>query len=111
MFFKRVKEVLFYQNDEGNSQILDWLSSLDIETKSRIIDRITRVKSGNFGDYKKIVGHKKLFELRFKFGSGYRIYFTQRKGEIILLLQGGDKSTQTKDIKKAANIIDKLNQQ
>ncbi|MEY8198069.1 MAG: type II toxin-antitoxin system RelE/ParE family toxin [Colwellia sp.] len=50
----------------------------------------------------------KLFELRFFFGNGYRVYYAVRNGEIILLLVGGDKSSQSKDIDTANNLLNNL---
>ena len=82
-----------------------WLHKLDNSTKVRIFKRIERIKNENLGDYKKLQGCDSLYELRFTFGSGYRVYFTKEKNKIIILLCGGDKSTQRKDIEKAQNIL------
>ncbi|WP_341795202.1 type II toxin-antitoxin system RelE/ParE family toxin [Rickettsia endosymbiont of Rhinocyllus conicus] len=62
---------------------------IDIKTYSRVINRLVRLEYGIYGDYKNIQG--KLYELRFFFGRGYRIYFTEKNNEIILLLNAGDK--------------------
>lgn len=87
-----------------------WLSTLkDKKSTTRIMARLYRVEQGNFGDHKMITGE--LSELRFFFSSGYRIYYTIKNNEIVLLLQGGDKSTQNKDIKKALVMIDSLNEE
>lgn len=84
-----------------------WLNSFkDIKFKQRISDRIDRLQEGNIGDTKHIWGN--LYELRFFFGSGYRIYFTKIENKIILLLCGGDKSTQSKDIKRARTILEEI---
>lgn len=64
---------------------------------------MTRLLENNFGDCKKI--YHEIFELRLKFGSGYRIYYTEIDNMIVLLINGGDKSTQTKDIEKAKSIL------
>ena len=72
---------------------------LDVKAKARIDVRIQRLAMGHAGDAKTIDGNVK--ELRLHFGPGYRVYFTERCGEIIILLAGGDKSTQAADIKKA----------
>ena len=77
----------------------DWIGSLDYSTQERILTRINRIKFGNFGDYKNLGDG--VFELRFDFGSGYRIYFGKSGNKIIILLCGGDKKTQNKDIEKA----------
>lgn len=77
-----------------------WLSSLkDVRTRARIQSRILRIESGNFGDCCS-VGHG-VYELRLDFGSGYRVYFGMDGNALILLLIGGDKSSQRRDIKKA----------
>ena len=57
---------------------------------------------GNFGDAKSVGAG--VFELRFDFGPGYRVYYTERNGEIVVLLAGGDKSTQKQDIEKAKEL-------
>ena len=83
-----------------------WFSRLDFMTVSRIEARLDRVKQGNFGDYKQI--DNSLFELRFFFGAGYRVYYCFRDGVIVLLLNGGDKSSQKKDISKAKALLAEL---
>ncbi|MBI2118928.1 MAG: type II toxin-antitoxin system RelE/ParE family toxin [Elusimicrobia bacterium] len=78
----------------------EWLESLkDIRGKARIRIRLDRVKLGNLGDYK-FVGSG-VFELRIPYGPGYRVYYGEEGSHIILLLIGGDKSTQYKDIEQA----------
>ena len=57
---------------------------------------------GNFGDAKSVGAG--VFELRFDFGPGYRVYYTEHNGEIVVLLAGGDKSTQKQDIEKAKEL-------
>jgi len=84
-----------------------WLIKLkDIKGKVSILRRLERIKDGNFGDYKSIDSN--ISELRIKIGAGYRVYYTHKKDEIVLLLIGGDKSTQTKDIKKAQQLYEEL---
>ncbi len=81
----------------------EWFDSLkDTKGKARINARLRRVELGNFGDTEPV--GENVSELRFFFGSGYRIYFMQHGNEIIVLLAGGDKSTQSKDINKAIEI-------
>jgi len=80
-----------------------WLLKLkDIRGKVAIIRRVKRLRAGNFGDHKSV--GDKVSELRITIGPGYRVYYTQQKDEIIILLIGGDKSTQSKDIEKAKEI-------
>jgi putative addiction module killer protein len=61
---------------------------------------------GNFGDAKPVGAG--VFELRFDFGPGYRVYYTERNGEIVVLLAGGDKSTQQQDIEKAKQLAETI---
>ncbi|MBQ9688762.1 type II toxin-antitoxin system RelE/ParE family toxin [bacterium] len=82
---------------------VDWLNTLDKVTKSRIQSRLVRLLENNFGDHKKI--DNEISELRLTFGSGYRIYYTEIDNIVDLLINGGDKSTQVKDIKRAKNIL------
>ncbi len=76
---------------------------MNYSTQVRILDRIARLEYGAYGDYKNVKG--KIYELRFFFGSGYRIYFTEENKKIILLLNAGDKASQNKDIKKAQQLL------
>jgi len=75
----------------------------DIQGKVSILRRIKRLHVGNFGDFKYL--ENSIYELRIKTGPGYRVYYTKKDEKIILLLIGGDKSTQQKDIKKAKTIL------
>jgi len=82
---------------------MKWYSRLkDRVAKMRIAVRIRRVQNGNVGDAKPVGDG--VFELRFNFGPGYRVYYTERGGEIIILLAGGDKSTQQSDIETAKRL-------
>jgi putative addiction module killer protein len=78
----------------------------DLGVKRRIQARIDRVEDGHFGDYKPI--REKVFEMRIQHGPGYRLYFTLRGLEVVILLAGGDKSTQTADIEMAVREARKL---
>ncbi|EBW6363798.1 type II toxin-antitoxin system RelE/ParE family toxin [Salmonella enterica subsp. enterica serovar Oranienburg] len=81
----------------------DWLSSLkDSRARSRVLARIDRMREGNFGDAEPIGDG--LSEARIHYGPGYRVYFMQQGDVIVVLLCGGDKSSQTKDIKQARRI-------
>ena len=77
----------------------DWLKGLkDIRAAARVEIRIARVEAGNLGDVKFFDG---IGELRIDYGPGYRVYFVQRGKVLVILLCGGDKSSQKADIKKA----------
>lgn len=92
------KEIRYYFI--GNkSPYLQWFESLDSATQLRIGKRLERLTEGHFGDYKKITAE--ISELRFHFGAGYRVYFTEIGNTIVMLLNGGDKSRQADDIEKA----------
>ena len=77
----------------------DWLNSLDRPVKARIMTRMDRLRRGNFGDSKSV--GEGVFELRMVFGPGYRVYYGRQGQEIVILLCGGDKSSQTSDIARA----------
>lgn len=81
-----------------------WLSGLkDDVVRNKVLNRLDRISNGNFGDHKAIDAG--LFELRFVLGAGLRIYYTIRNGRVVLLLAGGDKSSQQRDIEKAKAIL------
>ena len=79
----------------------------DLRAKAKILFRIQRIESdGHFGDYNPVGDG--ILELKINYAKGYRVYFKELNGKIILLLIGGDKSTQKKDIQKAKEIFKKL---
>ena len=78
----------------------------DTTAKARLAIRLRRLELGHYGDAKAIDGE--VSELRFHFGPGYRIYFTERNNEIIILLVGGDKSTQSADIALAKKLASEV---
>ncbi len=85
---------------EKTDEYHDWFNCLsDSLVKARIQVRIDRLQDGNAGDVAPV--GEGVSELRLHFGSGWRVYYTERNGEIIILLAGGNKSTQAKDIKLA----------
>ena len=88
-----------YLSADGKSYFRDWLESLAIPVKARIQARILRFEMGNLGDYKSVGGG--VWKARVISGPGYRIYFGKESRSIILLLLGGDKSSQRRDIRKA----------
>lgn len=82
-----------------------WLSNLrDGRAHARIASRIKTVQRGSLGDYKSLDGG--LFELRIDYGPGYRVYFTRKEDLIILLLIGGAKSSQKRDITRARAMME-----
>ena len=80
-----------------------WLASLrDRRARMRITARIRRLSLGNFGDVKPVGGG--ISEMRVDYGPGYRVYFVQRGETLVILLAGGDKSTQGRDIARAREL-------
>lgn len=94
------KRVIIYADDAGKEPFTEWLYALrDIMGRKRILARVTRLEQGNYGDCEPIGDG--LSELRMFFGSGYRVYFGEHGGNIVVLLCGGDKATQSKVIQQA----------
>lgn len=94
------KVIREYLTDKGISPFGEWLNPLkDIKAKVKIRIRLDRIKLGNFGDCESV--GEGVQELRIHFGPGYRVYFGQDGSQIIILLCGGTKTSQSKDIRKA----------
>ncbi len=91
----------------STTQFDKWFAKLkDRTVKIKVLARLDRIENGNFGDFKQI--NPRLFELRFFFGDGLRIYYTMQEKRVVILLAGGDKSTQARDIEKAIEILNEL---
>jgi len=100
MFDGRPKELVLYETADGQRPLDVWRESLrDRQTRTIIVNRLQRLERGNPGDYKSVGAG--VYELRIDFGPGYRLYFAFADQRLVLLLTGGDKSTQTADIKNA----------
>ena len=94
------RELVEYEAPDGRIPFREWLSGLrDRKTQARIDARLLRLRLGNFGDAKAVGAG--VHELRLDFGPGYRVYFALDGARIVVLLIGGDKSTQQGDIKQA----------
>ena len=94
------REIRVYQTSSGREPFNEWLGSIrDVETQARIRARLARLEDGNLGDCQSV--GEGVFELRIHFGAGYRIYFGQIGNRIILLLSGGNKSSQRRDIERS----------
>ena len=87
-----------------------WYKNLsDYKAKASILRRIDKIKNDNyFGDYKSVTNATDIYELRIFISGGIRIYFTFKCDTLIILLCGGDKSTQARDIEKAKEILKEL---
>jgi putative addiction module killer protein len=95
--------VLVYQIQQTDV-FAKWLSGLrDVRAKARILARLDSARLGNLGDVVSVGGG--VSEIRVDVGAGYRVYFTRRGRVVVILLCGGDKSTQTKDIARAKLIV------
>ena len=88
-------------------RFVDWLGRLrDNNARIRIAARIRRIEMGNFGDVAPV--GEGVSEMRVHYGPGYRVYFVQESAEIVVLLSGGDKSSQDRDIAKAKEMAKEL---
>ena len=86
---------------------LNWLNGLrDRNARARIAIRIDRIEEGNFGDRRSVGGG--ISEIRVNVGQGYRIYYTIRSRTVVILLCGGDKSSQRRDIRRAQRMANEL---
>lgn len=94
-------EIIEYKTNSGKIPFKEWLEKLDLPERAIIRTRLRRVNLGNFGDCKKIQGAQGVFELRIDHGPGYRIYFAKQGNSIVLLLIGGTKRGQERDVEKA----------
>jgi len=84
-----------------------WLDGLqDVLGRARVLARIERLAAGNPGDVRSVGGG--ISELRIAYGPGYRVYYTKRGREMVILLTGGDKRTQAKDIRTALRLAESI---
>jgi putative addiction module killer protein len=89
--------ITYFELDSGRRPFSEWLHLLaDKKGKAIIIRRIERIQNNLFGDHKYL--DEGVYELKIKYGPGYRVYYTKKNNRIIILLCGGDKSTQKRDI-------------
>lgn len=96
-------EIEIYKATNGREPYIDWLENLDRAARARIKARFTRIQeTGNFGIYEPVGDG--VYELKFDFGPGYRVYFGFKDNIILILLYGGDKKKQQKDIDKAKEL-------
>lgn len=94
-------KIVIYSTSTGKEPYSDWEDGLDKKANSIVKNRLDRLKLGNFGDVKPIKGAKDIWEIRIDYGPGYRIYFGKKGTTIVLLLVGGEKKSQDRDITKA----------
>jgi len=93
-------EVREYVTADGGTPLIEWLDALrDGNARARILARLDRLRAGLLGDWKS--AGEGICELRVDYGPGYRVYYGQDGNTLIILLCGGDKRTQQKDIERA----------
>jgi putative addiction module killer protein len=94
------QKVIIYKRIDGKRPFIEWSDSIkDKQAMQRVLARVARVRSGNFGDSKSVGAG--VIELRIPYGPGYRVYFGRDGAFLVVLLCGGDKSSQSKDIENA----------
>lgn len=96
-----VVRIVNYTTTSGKEPFVEWLHGLDGSTRAVIRTKLARIRLGNFGDCKPIKGGAGIWELRIFYGPGYRIYLGKIVEEVVLLLLGGGKGSQNRDIAKA----------
>lgn len=85
----------------------EWLDALtDVRAQVRIAARLRMAEAGSLGDWKTV--GERVSEMRVNIGPGYRLYFTRRQSILIVMLAGGDKSTQARDIRRAQKLLAQL---
>ena len=100
MLAAQPRDLQIYCAPNGREPFTEWLKSFrDQRARKQIQTRLDRLEAGNLGDYRSVGDG--VFELRLQFGPGYRVYFGEVDHTIILLLCGGDKSSQVRDIERA----------
>jgi putative addiction module killer protein len=105
---KRYRLVYYVDSVSGRTPALEWLNGLkDKSIRLSIRSRLVRIENGNLGDVKSLGDG--VFEFRIFIGAGYRLYFAIEGREVILLLMGGDKSTQFQDIRRAKIFLENYN--
>ncbi len=91
--------VVHYVTEDGRDYFDEWLQCQDAEIRARVQTRIDRIELGNFGDHKGVGDG--VFELRIDFGPGYRVYYGLDSKTFVILLVGGTKKQQARDVKMA----------
>ena len=92
-------EVVVYETDEGRAPFEAWFNALDTQAALKVTTAIARIEAGNLGDVKPV--GQGVSERRITFGPGFRLYFGQDGKKLVVLLTGGTKKRQSKDIEQA----------
>ena len=97
------REIRKLELENGRVPFDDWFESLgDLRMQAAVDARLARVRAGNFGDHRSVGAG--VFELRINMGPGLRIYYGEGRKQLVILLGGGDKATQTRDINRARQL-------
>lgn len=94
-------EIEFYTTDSGKQPFVEWMGDLDFTIKAIVMKRIARLRVNNYGECKTIKGSSGISELIIDYGPGYRIYYAKKHLSLVVLLVGGNKRSQERDIIKA----------
>ena len=94
-------QTVAYTTNTGRKPFIEWMLNLDNADRLIIISRLHRVENGNLGNCEQLKNASGIWELKIKHGPGYRIYFGKENAITVILLIGGDKGSQERDIKKA----------
>ena len=100
-------QVEFFKDKGGREPAAEWLDSLDKSTRGIALAHIAKLRLGNFGKCRDLKAG--LWELKINFGPGYRLYFYKKESTIVVLLCGGDKGTQDRDIERARRYLSQDN--
>ena len=92
-------QIVYYELSSGKCSFEKWFNGQTLKVQNIIDTRLERVELGNFGQHRYL--GQGVYELKFKMGPGYRVYFGKYEKQIVVLLLGGDKGSQKKDIKRA----------
>jgi putative addiction module killer protein len=95
-------EIREFQRGDGTAPFADWFDRLPAGTADRVDTALRRMRHGNLGDVKRV--GEGVFERRLHFGQGYRIYFGREGNQLVILLAGGTKRTQGRDIQAARRL-------
>ena len=98
------QEVIIYRDASGHEHFTEWLHTLTKQENAIVLDRLKRVKLGNFGDHKPIKGASGLFELRFHLKQGFRVFYGREGNDIVVVLSGSDKGDQARAIDLAIRL-------
>jgi putative addiction module killer protein len=92
-------EIRYYVTDDGEEPFADWFADLEIVARAKVTRAVVRLEQGNFSNVKSV--GEGVLEFRIDFGPGYRIYFGKDGDQLVILLAGGTKSRQQRDIATA----------